>query len=46
MEHFYLVDEFMALHFMATGSSGREAHMKFADESACLTVDNFRNEGK
>jgi hypothetical protein len=33
----------------AVGSSGHgaccEAHMNFADESACLTGDNVRNEG-
>jgi hypothetical protein len=44
-EVFYLVDRFdgSALHGNR-GVACREAQTNFADESACLTADNVRNE--
>jgi hypothetical protein len=44
-EDFYFVDRFhgSALHSDRC-AAGCEAHMNFADESACLTADNVRNE--
>jgi hypothetical protein len=43
-EDFYFVDRFhgSALH----GDRCSAAHTNFADESACLTADDIRNEGK
>jgi hypothetical protein len=44
-EDFYFVDRFhgSALHG-DRGAASREEHTNFADESACLTTDNVRNE--
>jgi hypothetical protein len=44
-EGFYLADRFhgSTLHG-ARCTAGGEAHTNFADESACLTSDNVRNE--
>jgi hypothetical protein len=45
MEDFYFVDQFhgSVLHG-DLGTACHEAHTIFADESACLTADNVRNE--
>jgi hypothetical protein len=44
-EDFYSVDQFhgSVLH-SDRGTTCREAHMNFADESECLTADNISNE--
>jgi hypothetical protein len=44
-EDFYFVDRFhgSALHGDG-GAACQEAHTNFADESACLTTDNVRND--
>jgi hypothetical protein len=44
-EDFYFVDRFYysALHG-DRGAACSEKHTNFADESACLTADNIRNE--
>jgi hypothetical protein len=44
-ELFNFVDEFAVLRFMVVGAAYHEAHMNFADESACLMA-NVWNEGK
>jgi hypothetical protein len=46
-EDFYFVDRFYGSAFHGSRCAAScEAHMNFADESAYLTADNVRNEGK